>query len=183
MRRPPSDARRALLPLSGGVGTDRRALHHYRGVDDDVVARDLHREAVHAARRRTPLLLADPVVLRAVARALEPLRGLAPRDTAAEVRALLVEGDVALGHPGQDAGLVPVDLLRLRQRVLRVRLDVHLGAGVVEGLLLVEGRLDVARAADGHLGAGAAGRRRPEEGEGGGAEAAHAEGEAGEHAA
>ena len=39
-------------------------------------ARDLHGEAVHAPRSRTTLLLTRLVVLRAVARALEPLRGL-----------------------------------------------------------------------------------------------------------
>ena len=85
-----------LVPI-GGPGDDRA------GVDDDVaVAADRDREAVHAARRRAGLLLADLVVLRAVARALEPLAGDALRHAAAEVRALLVERDDALLHAGED---------------------------------------------------------------------------------
>ena len=57
--------------------------------------------AVEAAGRRAALLLADPVVLRAVAGALEPLRGLAERHPAAEVDALLVERHEAGVHAGQ----------------------------------------------------------------------------------
>src|SRR4051812_27399980 len=98
------DAVRALGLLAGGVRADRRAGHDRAGVDRHVaVAGDRDGEAVHAARRRTGLLLADLVVLRAVTRALEPLAGHARRHAAAEVRALLVERhDAALLHAGQD---------------------------------------------------------------------------------
>ena len=75
-------------------------------------------EAVEATRRRAALLLADPVVLRAVARALEPLRRHALRHPAAEVHALLVQRD----EPGLHAGELGrrVDLLGLVERVRRV---------------------------------------------------------------
>ena len=48
---------------------------------------------VHAARCRTVAVLTDAVELRVVARALEPLRRVAERHAAAEVRAALVERD------------------------------------------------------------------------------------------
>ena len=94
----PSDSWPVVLVPIGGPGDDGL------GVDDDDAALDGDREAVQAPRRGAALLLADPVVLRAVARALEPLRRLAPRHPAAQVHALLVEGDdallVALEHGG-----------------------------------------------------------------------------------
>src|SRR3954463_7619395 len=69
-----SDAGRALGALPRGVGADRRTGHRRtRGVDGDLVARDREHPVVEAARRRAALLLADPAVLRSVARALEPL--------------------------------------------------------------------------------------------------------------
>ena len=65
------------------------------------VADDVEREAVHATRGRAALLLTDAVVLRAVARALEPLAAVALRHAAAEVRALLVQRDEAVLHAGE----------------------------------------------------------------------------------
>src|SRR5689334_13609539 len=82
---PGSHAKRALGVLAGGVGADRRAEEDRAGVDDDRVAGLGRVEAVEATRRRARLLLADAVVLRAVARALEPLRGLTERHAATEV--------------------------------------------------------------------------------------------------
>src|ERR1700688_3612943 len=94
---------RALGLLAGGVGTDGRPDEHGLGVNaDGAVTVDGEREAVEPARRRAALLLADAVVLRSVARALEPLRAEAPRHAAAQVDALLVQGDVALLHAGDD---------------------------------------------------------------------------------
>ena len=81
-----------LVPIGG-------TLERCAGVDDDDVAGDLDAEAIQATRRRAALLLTDPVVLRAVARALEPLRGVALRHAAAEVQALLVQRDDARLHP------------------------------------------------------------------------------------
>src|SRR4051794_20615550 len=98
------DAVRALGLLAGRVRADRRSRHDRAGVDRHVaVPGDRDREPVHAARRRPGLLLADLVVLRPVARALEPLAGEARRHAAAEVWALLVERhDPALLHARQD---------------------------------------------------------------------------------
>src|SRR5262245_46029325 len=104
------DARRALGALTGRVRADRRAGDDDPGVDGQLGAGHRDDEPVEAARGGTTTLLADPVVLRAVAGALEPLRGLAPRDLATEVHALLVEGDDALLHPRQHQ-LVLRDLL------------------------------------------------------------------------
>src|SRR5919106_607311 len=84
-----SDAARALSLLAGGVDPDRRALDLGPGVDRHRVAVDGDREPVHAPGGGAALLLADPVVLRAVTGALEPLRRLAPRHPAAQVGALL----------------------------------------------------------------------------------------------
>src|SRR5689334_8694756 len=93
----PAHAVRALGLLSGGVGADRRALDDGARIDGQLAARDGRGEAIHAARGRAALLLAGLVVLRAVARALEPLRRLAGRHAAAEMRALLVQdGDARL---------------------------------------------------------------------------------------
>ena len=83
--------------------------------------RDRDDAAVEAARRRAAALLADPVVLRAVAGALEPLRLLAPRHPAAEVHALLVQRDHPLLHPREHRRVLR-DLLGLRDVGLRVRL-------------------------------------------------------------
>src|SRR6476620_6739087 len=68
-----SHARRTLLTLSGRVRPDRGTLEYRCGVDEHAAARDAEGEAVEAARRRATALLADAVVLRPVARALEPL--------------------------------------------------------------------------------------------------------------
>src|SRR5882724_3587615 len=88
-----SDAVRALSLLAGGVGADRRALDDDPGVDRHLAACDVGREAVETSGGRAALLLADPAVLRAVAGAFEPLGGLAPRDPAAEMDALLAQHD------------------------------------------------------------------------------------------
>ena len=70
------DAVRPFRLLSGRVGADGRAGDDRAGAHDDVaVGADRDREAVHAAWRRAGLLLTDAVVLRTVARALEPLAG------------------------------------------------------------------------------------------------------------
>src|SRR4051795_5566937 len=98
----PADAVGALCLLAGGVGSDGRPLDDETGVHDQRVPADLHGEVVEAARRGPALLLADTVVLRAVARALEPLRGQAVRDAATEVHALLVERDDPGLHTCED---------------------------------------------------------------------------------
>src|SRR4051812_40102913 len=101
------DAVRALGLLTGGVGADRRTLDDGSRVDGDVtVAGQRPREAVHAPRRRPALLLADSVVLRAVAGALEPAARRARRHAAPEVRTLLVQRDEPELHPGDDALVV-----------------------------------------------------------------------------
>src|SRR3546814_4821211 len=76
---PTGDAVRTLGLLAGGVGADRRADQHGAGVNADGAAVDGDREAVETTGGGATLLLADPVVLRAVALALEPLRGDALR--------------------------------------------------------------------------------------------------------
>ena len=91
-----SDAARALGLLAGGVrcrwpGPGRRVPV----LIVTAVAVDLDGELVETPGGGATLLLADPVVLGAVAGALEPLRRLAPRHPAAEVDALLEEGDEA----------------------------------------------------------------------------------------
>src|SRR5690606_23463649 len=94
------DAVRALGLLAGGVGALGRAGDDAAGVDDEVaVVVDRHGEAVHATGGGTALVLADPVVLRAVAAALEPLGGDALGHPAPEVGAGLPEGD----EPGPHA--------------------------------------------------------------------------------
>src|SRR5262245_13579345 len=77
--------------LTRGVRADGRAEEDRARVDGDDTRRDRDPEAVHAPRRRTTALLADLVVLTAVAGALEPLRRQALRHPATEVRALLVQ--------------------------------------------------------------------------------------------
>src|SRR5689334_19212767 len=117
-----SDAVRAFGLLAGGVRADGRALDDASGVDRHRVAIDFDGEPVETPGGGATLLLADPVVLRAVAGALEPLRGLAPRNPAAEVDALLEERHQARLHTGQDR--VRVHLLGRRQRRFGIRVDV-----------------------------------------------------------
>ena len=160
------------------------ARDDHLGVDDDVAAAvDLGDEAVEAAGGRAALLLADPVVLRAVAGALEPLRALAPRDTAAQVDALLVEGDDALlmplisGGVGQDllgrraprpSGRAGCRSGRRRRRTARCsRRCRPMMSSSLPALDLV---------------AEAARERRPQEGHGGGAEAGERHGHGGDDA-
>src|SRR4030088_907829 len=95
----------ALLALAGGVGSDRGALDDQLGVHRDGIPAHAHDEAVEAARRRAALLFTDSVVLGPVAGALEPLRALAPRHPAAEVHTLLIEGDHAGFHAGNEGGV------------------------------------------------------------------------------
>src|SRR5438105_4095979 len=105
---------RAFGFLTGGVRPDRGADKDRLGVDGDNTAVGGHRKPVETSRSGAALLLADPVVLRAVAGALEPLRARAPRHPASEVNALLVQGDEALGVPGQNGIGVRAGLLGLR---------------------------------------------------------------------
>src|SRR5215217_467715 len=67
------DAVGAFGLLAGRVRPDGRALDHQTRVDLELAARDRRGEAVHPAWRGAALLLAHLVVLRTVARALEPL--------------------------------------------------------------------------------------------------------------
>src|SRR5262249_60599514 len=67
-------AKRTLGVLAGRVGADRRTEEDVAGIDDDRVARLCRVETIETTRRRARLLLAAPVVLRAVARAFEPQR-------------------------------------------------------------------------------------------------------------
>src|SRR5437870_3253741 len=89
--RRPAHAERALRGLVDGVGAAGRAVDELRGVHSDVRPFDLQRESSEARRGRSQLVFTGAVVLRAVARALEPLAGLAERNSAAQVHALLVE--------------------------------------------------------------------------------------------
>src|SRR5215203_114035 len=92
---PAADAVGAVQLLAGGVGPPGRAGDDLGGVDHDLAARRLDGEAVEAARGRSLLVLAGLVVLGAVAGALPPLGGGAPRDPAAEMDATLVQGHAA----------------------------------------------------------------------------------------
>src|SRR6476619_7981278 len=66
-----TDAEGALGTLPGGVGADRWPGHrHARRVDDHLLAADRDDPVVEAAWCRAAALLAYPVVLGAVARAL-----------------------------------------------------------------------------------------------------------------
>src|SRR5512141_2235613 len=66
-----SDARRTSCALTRRVGADRRTGDRAaRRVDPDLVARDGDHPVVETTGRRATLLLADPAVLRPVARAL-----------------------------------------------------------------------------------------------------------------
>src|SRR5680860_833769 len=164
---------RSLGRLTRRVRADRRPGDDLASVDLDAAARHGEREPVEAARGGPGLLLADAVVLRAVAWALEPLRRVAPRNPAAQVHALLVQRDVALFHAGYHARLV--HLLGLLDVFLRVGDDVGLGGSVVEGLLVVEGRLHVVDAAYPHLAAETGRAGGPQERQHGDAEPADRE--------
>src|SRR3954469_7862716 len=143
---PAPDAVRTFGLLSGRVGTDRGALDDAggAGVHRDGLAGDLRREAVEAARRGAALLLTNAVVLRAVARTFEPLRGRAVRHAAAEVHALLVQEHEAGFHPGDHRRRVGRDLLRLLEGSRRILGDPHARLGeVTEALAQRDRRLDV----------------------------------------
>src|SRR5206468_4077085 len=116
-----------------------------------------------------------PVVLRAVARALEPLRALAPWHAAPEVHAALVERDEASLHAGEQRGRV--DLLDLGHLAGRIRVEIGAGLGDVVRLLgRRDRRGDVAGLAGLDLAAEAGAGRRPEEADhAGGAEAGDAQ--------
>src|SRR6185436_7400372 len=118
-----SNAKRPFRLLTGRVRADRRADLDAAGVDGEAPAADLDREPVETARGGAGLLLADPVVLRTVTRALDPLRVLAPRHAAPDVNAPLIERDVALLHTGERERVV--DLLRLGEILRRVLHDVR----------------------------------------------------------
>src|SRR5581483_3386399 len=130
-----SDAVRALSLLAGGIGADRRPLDDDPGVDRHGLAVDLEGEPVETPRGRSALLLADPVVLRTVAGALEPLRCLAPGHAAPEMDTLLEQRHEAGFHPGKDR--VRVHLLGGGQRGFRIGVDVGPSLRHVEGLLLL----------------------------------------------
>src|SRR6478735_11437218 len=153
----------ALGLLAGGVRTDRRARDLLAGVDRDVaVGADRGRMAVHAARGGSGLLLADAVVLRAVALALEPLAGRALRHAAAEVGALLAEDRDALSH--RDEERLVVDQLGRGQRLCRIVGDPGAGLGrIEESVALLDAVLDRRELAYGDQAAEAALARRPQE--------------------
>src|SRR5213078_2127767 len=92
-----------------------------------------------------------------------------------------VERDVTLLHAGDDARVV--HLLRLCDVLLRVRLDVRTGGGVVEGQLLVDLLLDVVLGPHDDLGAEAARAPRQQEPEHRRAHAGGEDAEPGEDAA
>src|SRR5918992_1008035 len=165
-----SNAARALSFLTGGLDADRQALDHGPGVDGHQVAVDHEGELVETPGSGPTLLLPDPVVLGAVARALEPLRGLAPGHPTAEVNTLLEESDEAGFQPGQHR--IRVHLLGPGQGAFRIGIDVRPGLGNVERLLLL-GDLgqDLPLAAGPHLAAEATGQARPQESDDGHAEA------------
>src|SRR5262249_4303194 len=83
--RAPSYAERSLGRLVDRVGAPRGPQDHARGVALPRLPLHLHGEAVHPLRRGAQPVLARLVVLRSVARALEPLALLAERDAAPEV--------------------------------------------------------------------------------------------------
>src|SRR3954451_9340913 len=85
--------------LASGVRADGRPLDDRAGVDGEYPTAPIGADPIHAARRRTTLLLADLVVLRTVTRALEPLRGETRWNAATEVGTLLVHD----GEPGLHA--------------------------------------------------------------------------------
>src|SRR5688500_16317948 len=166
-----SDAARALGFLTRGLDADGKALDHGPGIDRHRVAADLDGELVETPGGGATFLLPDPVVFRAVARAFEPLRRLAPGHTTAEVDTLLEDGDEAGLQPRQDR--LRVRVFGPAQRRFRIGIDVRPGLGDVERLLLL-GDLgqDVLPVAGPDLAAEAAGQARPQEGDHGHAEAA-----------
>src|SRR3982074_2032730 len=81
-------AQRPFRFLTSRVGADRRSQDGGAArVDRHRVAGEHRGPAVEPSGRGARLLLADLVVLRTVARALEPLRALAERDAATEMHA------------------------------------------------------------------------------------------------
>src|SRR5262249_42896517 len=112
---------------TGGTGGRRP------GVDLDHAALDAHRGALQAVGGGPQLMLAGVVVLRAVARALEPLALLAERDPAAQVRALLVQRHEPLAGPGHGPGQAVVDAASLVP-VAVVGDEVEPAGAEVEGL-------------------------------------------------
>ncbi len=128
-------------------------------------------KAVHATRRRATTLLADAVVLGAVAGALEPLRGQALGHTAAEVRALLVERDQTVLHAGELGR--GVDGFGLLDGTHRIPGHPHAAFGhVQEAVGPVDAGLDIGDDTDVDLGAEtAAATTAVEEGDDCGAEA------------
>src|SRR5947207_1872836 len=87
--------------LAGGVRPDGGTLDDLLRVDAEDAAVDLDAEPVEAARRGAALLLSHPVVLRSMARTLEPLRAWAPGHAAPQVHALLVQRHDAVLHAGE----------------------------------------------------------------------------------
>ena len=86
-------AERSLRGFVDRVGATRRSEDHDRRVHHHVAVLHLHHEAVHAARRRTQLVLAGEVVLGAVTRTLEPLA--TNRRTARDIRGARIAGTAA----------------------------------------------------------------------------------------
>src|SRR5262245_31288049 len=93
-----SYAERALGRLVDRSRPARRAGDDLGGVHLHGAALDGHGEPHEAVRRRAELPFASVVVLRAVARAFEPLALVAERDAAPEVGALLIQGHQAVGR-------------------------------------------------------------------------------------
>src|SRR2546421_3769361 len=95
LTRGPSHAEGSFGRLVGRVRSPGRARDDAGGVHAHRVARHGELEAVQAGGGRPQLVLAGLVVLRAVARALEPLAGLTEGHPATQVDALLVESHQA----------------------------------------------------------------------------------------
>ena len=148
--------------LAGRVGADRRTRIDRRRCRRCMLPPAMvSDEAVEAAGRRARLLLADPVVLRAVARALEPLRRSGT--TARGSRGARTSG-TARRCPAPCPAMTGAysDLLRRREVGLRVRLRRRCAAcGHVERRLLASsiGRVMSATLAGVDLAAEAAGAR------------------------
>src|SRR6187401_3014645 len=165
-------ARRDQTGLAEGDG--QRAERDLAGVDgQNAGAVDGDREAIHSARRGAELsavgLDPEPVVARAVARALEPEVLEARVRLASEVRAALVEGaDV-------ESGAVARRVLAGEEPLLAGVVQDHEGArlGVVGGKAFLDRQrgvleLDGVQVADGDRGTEAALEVRPDEPDGAG---------------